>query len=85
VLAERLRAAVQHALTGEETVTVSIGYACQTTGRFESAVQLFEAADAALYSAKEQGRNTIAAFQGRRSNDPPSVKEDETIDVPRAG
>jgi diguanylate cyclase (GGDEF)-like protein len=85
VLAERLRAAVQHALTGEETVTVSIGYACQTTGRFESAEQLFEAADAALYSAKEQGRNTIAAFQGRRSNDPPSVKEDGGIEVPRAG
>lgn len=85
VLAERLRAAVQHTLTGEETVTVSIGYACQTSGRFESAVQLFEAADAALYSAKEQGRNTVAAFQGRRSNDPPSVKDDEAVDIPRAG
>jgi diguanylate cyclase (GGDEF)-like protein len=85
VLAERLRAAVQHTLSGEETVTVSIGYACQSHGRFESAVQLFEAADAALYSAKEQGRNTIAGFQGRRSNDPPSVKDDEQIEVPRAG
>jgi len=85
VLAERLRAAVQHSLTGEETVTVSIGYACQTGGRFENADQLFEAADAALYSAKEQGRNTSVAFQGRRSNDPPSVKEDDALDVPRVG
>jgi diguanylate cyclase (GGDEF)-like protein len=85
VLAERVRAAVQHTLSGEETVTVSIGYACQSTGRFENSDQLFEAADAALYSAKEQGRNTIAAFQGRRSDDPPAVGEVETIDVPRAG
>jgi diguanylate cyclase (GGDEF)-like protein len=82
VLAERLRAAVQHSLTGEETVTVSVGYACQAAGKFESADQLFEAADAALYSAKEQGRNTIAAFQGRRSNDPPSVDQ---VEIPRTG
>ena len=85
VLAERLRAAVQHSLTGEETVTVSVGYACQSGGKFERADQLFEAADAALYSAKEQGRNTIAAFEGRRSDDPPSVKNTEAIDLPRVG
>ncbi|HEU4779885.1 MAG TPA: diguanylate cyclase [Steroidobacteraceae bacterium] len=72
VLAERLRAAVQSSLSGEHTVTVSIGYACQTGAKFETAHQLFEAADAALYSAKEQGRNTISAFQGRRTGDPPS-------------
>ena len=71
VVAERLRAAVQDSMTGEHTVTVSVGYACQSGGRFETADQLFEAADAALYSAKEQGRNCIAAFQGRRSDDPP--------------
>ena len=67
VLAERLRAAVRHSLTGEQTVTVSIGYACQSGAMFESADQLFEAADAALYSAKQQGRNCIAEFDGRRS------------------
>jgi diguanylate cyclase (GGDEF)-like protein len=81
VLAERLRAAVQSSLTGEHTVTVSIGYACLGGARFENANQLFEAADAALYSAKEQGRNTIAAFHGRRAGDPPA----ESADVPRAG
>jgi diguanylate cyclase (GGDEF)-like protein len=85
VLAERVRAAVQHSLTGEETVTVSIGYACQAAARFENANQLFEAADAALYSAKEQGRNTVAAFQGRRSSDSPAVGEVESVEVPRAG
>ena len=85
MLAERLRTAVQHSLTGEETVTVSVGYACQSGGKFERADQLFEAADAALYSAKEQGRNTIAAFEGRRSDDPVSVKNTEAIDLPRVG
>ena len=85
VLAERLRAAVQHSLTGEETVTVSIGYACQSGGRFESADQLFEAADAALYSAKEQGRNTIAAFQGRRSRRRRRLSKTPKNRRPRAG
>jgi diguanylate cyclase (GGDEF)-like protein len=69
VIAERLRSAIRHSLSGEETVTVSIGYACHTNNRFESADRLFEAADAALYTAKEQGRNCIAAFQGRRAGD----------------
>jgi len=82
VLAERLRAAVQSSLTGEHTVTISVGYAGQVGTRFETSHQLFEAADAALYSAKEQGRNTIAAFQGRRTSDPAPV---EAVDVPRAG
>ena len=70
MLAERLRATVQSSLTGEYAITVSIGCASQSDGRFESAERLFEAADAALYAAKEQGRNCIAAFEGRRSGDP---------------
>ncbi len=73
VVAERLRAAVQSSLTGERTVTVSIGYACHTGTRFETAESLFEAADGALYSAKEQGRNCISAFLGRRSGDARAV------------
>jgi diguanylate cyclase (GGDEF)-like protein len=82
VLAERLRAAVQSSMTGEHTVTVSIGYASEVGNRFETAHHLFEAADAALYSAKEQGRNTIAGFQGRRTDDPPAAA---VAEVPRAG
>jgi diguanylate cyclase (GGDEF)-like protein len=78
VLAERLRSAVQSSLTGEHTVTVSIGYACQSHNRFESADLLFEAADAALYSAKQQGRNCIAEFRDRRGGggDPPAEKQE---------
>jgi diguanylate cyclase (GGDEF)-like protein len=78
VVAERLRAAVQSSLAGERTVTVSIGYACHSGSRFETAESLFEAADAALYSAKEQGRNCIAAFQGRRSGDARAIGSVDT-------
>ena len=74
VLAERLRAAVQSSMTGEHTVTVSIGYACQSHHRFESADLLFEAADAALYSAKQQGRNCISEFRDRRG-EPAAVNQ----------
>jgi diguanylate cyclase (GGDEF)-like protein len=69
VVAERLRSAIQNSMSGEQTVTVSIGYACHSHGRFDSADRLFDAADAALYSAKEQGRNCIAAFKERRGAD----------------
>ena len=70
VLAERLRSTVQGSMTGEHTVTVSIGYACQSHDRFASADQLFEAADVALYSAKQQGRNCVAQFRDRRGMEP---------------
>lgn len=76
VLAERLRSAVQSAMTGERTVTVSIGYACQSHGRFESADQLFHAADAALYAAKQEGRNCISEFRERRKGEPPPVSQE---------
>jgi len=77
VLAERLRSAVQSAMTGEHTVTVSIGFACQSHSRFASADLLFDAADAALYSAKQQGRNCISDFRDRRGEAPPPVSEEK--------
>jgi len=77
VLAERVRSSVQSALTGEQTVTVSIGYACQSHGRFQTSDQLFHAADAALYSAKQQGRNCISDFKDRRSEPPGPVVSEE--------
>ena len=75
VLAERLRSAVQGSMTGEHAITVSIGYACQSHNRFESSDLLFEAADAALYSAKQQGRNCVAEFRERRTGVPPVADE----------
>jgi GGDEF domain-containing protein len=65
-------------LVGERAITVSIGYACHSGTEFESAARLFEAADAGLYSAKEKGRNCVAAFEGRRTGDPVPRASDST-------
>jgi diguanylate cyclase (GGDEF)-like protein len=70
LVAERLRAAVQAAAPGDLGITVSVGYACLTGDEFPSPEKLFEAADAALYSAKGAGRNRVMEFHGRRTSDP---------------
>jgi diguanylate cyclase (GGDEF)-like protein len=72
-LAERLRATVEEALGGDLAITISVGYASLSQARFETADKLFEAADFALYSAKQQGRNRVVAFSGRREQDRASV------------
>jgi diguanylate cyclase (GGDEF)-like protein len=69
VVAERLRLAVQSSRSDQLAITISVGYASMTANEFASHEKLFEAADAALYSAKEAGRNRVAAFSGRRSED----------------
>jgi diguanylate cyclase (GGDEF)-like protein len=69
LVAERLRAAAQAASPGDLGITVSIGYACLTGDEYPSPEKLFEAADAALYSAKDAGRNRVMAFHGRRGGD----------------
>jgi diguanylate cyclase (GGDEF)-like protein len=70
MVAERLRAAVQSSLEGNQAITISVGYASMTNNEFESPEKFFEAADAALYAAKEAGRNRVAEFRGRRNDDP---------------
>lgn len=64
-VAERVRAEVASkpiAHEGKEiAVTVSIGTATHEAGKFESADALVAAADAALYKAKESGRNRVVA------------------------
>jgi diguanylate cyclase (GGDEF)-like protein len=68
-IAERLRASVEASGSDERGITVSIGYASLVGGQFPSADKLFDAADAALYTAKQAGRNRVAAFNGRRKED----------------
>lgn len=61
-VAERLRAAVATLSVLPEPVTVSVGVAC--CRRDESASELVARADAALYRAKEQGRDRVVCDDG---------------------
>ena len=66
-LAERLRTAVATSRTDDDhTVTASIGIALTRPADGEDAVQalwrLIDRADAAMYQAKEQGRDRVAAI-----------------------
>lgn len=65
--ADRLRKAVEELRIPHETndppriVTVSVGVAAMSTGGSANADELFKQADAALYMAKEAGRNRVAS------------------------
>jgi diguanylate cyclase (GGDEF)-like protein len=64
-LAERLRAAVEKlemAALKARHVTISIGVASLVAAGSDGATSLIEAADDALYTAKQHGRNRVAAF-----------------------
>jgi diguanylate cyclase (GGDEF)-like protein len=79
MVAERLRSAAQTLIAGDLSITISVGYACLTGDEYASPEKFFEAADAAMYSAKQAGRNRVAEFRGRRNGDPPtSVAETGT-------
>jgi len=75
-LGERVRRAVEETLQGDLAITISAGYACLTQAPFENADKFFEAADFALYSAKEQGRNRVVAFQDRRGSEAPAPQSE---------
>jgi predicted signal transduction protein with EAL and GGDEF domain len=62
-LAGRIRAAVEHAaFPNHLRLTVSVGVACtDDAAKFD---ELFQAADAALYEAKNRGRNQVRATEG---------------------
>ncbi|MGP8434213.1 sensor domain-containing diguanylate cyclase [Paraburkholderia fungorum] len=67
VVAERIRAAInsldiKHACSEHGRLTASIGVASWTPGRDDDVTVVISAADAALYSAKADGRNRVAAF-----------------------
>jgi diguanylate cyclase (GGDEF)-like protein len=77
-IGEIVRAAVQdlampHATSSHQTVTVSVGVADARPNDSQHPGDLIEAADAALYAAKRQGRNAVAEHglgQTANSGDP---------------
>jgi len=80
VLAERFRRAVQRNAWPNSPVTISIGTASLESG-MNSGAELLAAADAALYRAKETGRNRCvhaAPADSGESADPDDVVTDQS-------
>lgn len=69
IMSERLRRAVEETLHGDLGITISVGYACLSRGSFETAEKFFEAADSALYTAKQRGRNCVVSFHDREQDE----------------
>ncbi len=62
-IAETLRSAIEGAPIAGLAITMSFGVAASEPGTFDFET-VFEAADAALYEAKAQGRNRVARARG---------------------
>ena len=77
VLAERLRRTVKQASWSKRPVSVSVGVATLQDGM--GAEELVGAADAALYAAKQRGRNCVVAASGHV---PPRASGDESSGAP---
>jgi len=64
----------------EQYVTVSIGVATTSSGQAEFHETLMQQADAALYQAKESGRNCVRVFQGTAAEEPSSPPPEHPTD-----
>jgi two-component system cell cycle response regulator len=65
VVAESLRYAIEHAKAGMPAgVTISVGVASTTDDGVQGVIELFRAADTALYLAKAAGRNRVVRYAG---------------------
>jgi diguanylate cyclase (GGDEF)-like protein len=62
IIAERLREHISSKRIGRHQITVSIGLSCQENKKFQELSDFLNAADEALYAAKDAGRNCVVAF-----------------------
>ena len=69
--------ALPHATSNHQYVTVSVGVACTRPNDSQRPGDLIEAADAALYSAKHRGRNTVVEHGFLQATDEPDDKDDK--------
>lgn len=69
IIAERLRQQLNSKPIGRHHISVSIGLASQEGRRFSTQQELLNAADAALYAAKEAGRNRVMSHSGTHQFD----------------
>jgi diguanylate cyclase (GGDEF)-like protein len=63
-IAESLRKAIEGKGRSDGQITISVGVASDPDQHFGNVTEFFRAADAALYRAKNEGRNRVVVFEG---------------------
>ena len=68
-IADSLRKAIESKGRTDGQITISVGVASDPDRHFSDVTEFFRAADAALYHAKDQGRNRVVLFEAAGSGE----------------